>query len=224
MADDVVATQVAQRCIEQLPDRATWTFPGGYPRSSALCLVDAIQSMGVRYGSVEKVVRRYRDTRPGMAGTDGLPELLATFEERGGVDAWAREIGTKHRTSTRAGAPLKAAAIHEAAASLLEAGVSTADDLRALDPAGLAEVKTRWLRISGQRSGISWRYFLMLAGVPGVKADRMICRFVRAATGLPPASVTPQLAGRAVEGAADLLGVSPSALDHTIWRWQSGRT
>lgn len=179
--------------------------------------------MGVRYGSVEQVVKRYRDARGGLAATDGLPELLLTFEECGGVDGWASQIGTGHRTSTRAGAPLKAAAIRESAVSLREAGVLTADDLRALDPAGLTEAKARWLRVPGQRSGISWRYFLMLAGVPGVKADRMICRFVGAATGLPPGDVTPQRAARAVEGAADLLGVSPSVLDHTIWRWQSGR-
>ena len=80
MADDVLATQVAQRCIEQLPERTTWTFP-----------------------------RR--------------PELLLTFEERGGIDIWAREIGTKHLTSTRAAGAIEGAATHEAAASLLEAGV-----------------------------------------------------------------------------------------------------
>jgi hypothetical protein len=45
--------------------------------------------------------------------------------------------------------------------------------------AGQAEqLKQAWLAVPGQRSGISWRYLLMLAGIPEVKPDRMIRRFV----------------------------------------------
>lgn len=63
----------------------------------------------------------------------------------------------------------------------------------------------------------------MLAGVPGVKADRMICRFVQKASGKTKPAISPGIAGQAVEVAAQRLGVSATTLDHAIWRWQSGR-
>ncbi|MGW0436770.1 hypothetical protein ACWDV4_30030 [Micromonospora sp. NPDC003197] len=40
-----------------------------------------------------------------------------------------------------------------------------------------------WLAVPGQGSGLSWNYLLMLIGCPGVRADRMDCRFVAAALG-----------------------------------------
>lgn len=179
--------------------------------------------MGVRFGSVRRVIARYESARPGLAATDGAYELRFTFEDRGGVDGWVRDIGNRHRTSTRPGAPLTAEVILEAATVLQHADVLSTQDLRALDGERLAEVKARWLALPGQRSGISWRYFLMLTGVPGVKADRMICRFAARAIQQPVRSVTPPFAEQAVERAAALLHVTPNLLDHAIWRWESGR-
>ncbi|SDU81181.1 hypothetical protein SAMN04488544_0341 [Microlunatus sagamiharensis] len=223
MADANLTELVLRRVRDKLGDPDNWRSPTGYPDSLALCIIDSIQSLGVRYSTVELVVRRYRAARPGAADTDGPKELLSTFDDAGDVDDWARDIGTRNRTSTKPGAPLKAAAIKTAASFLDEAGVSSPAQLRALDPEQLAEIKTGWLRLPAQRSGISWRYFLMLAGVPGVKADRMICRFVQDATGKPKPLIAPAAAARAIEGAALRLGVSATTLDHAIWRWQSGR-
>ncbi len=197
--------------------------PTGYPDSLALCIIDSIQSLGVRYSTVEHVVQRYRAARPGAAATDGPDELLSTFDERDGVDRWAQDIGNRNRTSTQPGAPLKASAIRGAASFIEGAGVATPAALRALGPEQLALLKAGWIRLPGQRSGISWRYFLMLAGVPGVKADRMICRFVQNASGKTKPAIAPGAAGQAVETAARRLDVSATTLDHAIWRWQSGR-
>ena len=72
----------------------------------------------------------------------------------------------------------------------------------------------------GQRSGVSWRYLLMLAGDPAVKPDRVIVRFVASALGLDPADVEPEMAAAAIEQTAADLGTSPTALDHAAWRWQ----
>jgi hypothetical protein len=60
----------------------------------------------------------------------------------------------------------------------------------------------------------------MLAGVPGVKPDRMIIRFVANALGLPPRRIKPQFALEAVKAAATQMGMSPTDLDHGIWQWQ----
>jgi len=60
----------------------------------------------------------------------------------------------------------------------------------------------------------------MLAGVPGVKPDRMILRFVGEATRSAP---SPARAAELVTQAAVELGVDPRMLDHRIWQVQSGR-
>lgn len=223
MTDEAAARAVVDLCRQVLPGSETWLDPGGHPDSLALCVINSIQSMGVRFGSVRRVVARYDSARPGLAATDGAYELAATFGERGGVDCWVRDIGNRHRTSSRPGAPLKAEVILEAATMLQAAAVQSTRDLRALGTERLAEVKAGWLALPGQHSGISWRYLLMLAGVPGVKADRMICRFVATATQQPYRTIRPPFAEQAVERAAALLDVAPNVLDHAIWRWQSGR-
>jgi hypothetical protein len=49
--------------------------------------------------------------------------------------------------------------------------VATAQHLRdaAQDPDRIAEIKREWLKVPGQKSGITWHYVQMLAGIPGVK-------------------------------------------------------
>lgn len=81
-------------------------------------------------------------------------------------------------------------------------------------------MKRAWVSLPGQRSGITWNYFLMLAGIPGVKADRMIIGYTNRALGR---SVTAKEAGSLVGVVADQLGVSRTLLDHAIWRLESGR-
>ncbi len=109
-----------------------------------------------------------------------------------------------------------------AAQALLLEGVLATQDLR--DAASEAEAQERiqgeWLKVPGQRSGITWHYVRMLAGVPGVKPDRMIIRFVAQALDLPARQVSPEFAREAVTGAAREMGVSPTDLDHGIWQWQ----
>lgn len=201
--------------------------PGGYRDGLALCVIDSVQSTGVNYTSVGKVLDRYRAYRREQGGepaTDGAAELLATFEELGGPDPWASRIGTRNRTSTRGGI-LKAEAIRDAARVLTAEGITTTTGLRAAadDEVGLEQVRRAWCAVKGQRSGITWRYVLMLAGVPGVKPDRMICRFVADALGAPRRSVGTQFAAEIVTAAAPGLDLSATALDHAIWRFQRGR-
>lgn len=196
--------------------------PDGYKDSLALCIIDSIQSTGVRYTNVERVVGRYRTQRGAAARTDGVPDLLKTFNDLGTAADWAREIGTGHKTSTSRGAPLKAQAIHDAALALHGLAIDTTADLRRLVPEApdYTTVKDVWLDVVGQRSGITWRYALMLAGVPGVKPDRMIRRFVGKALAKDWASPSTDFVAGAIQETADSLNVDASALDHAIWRYQ----
>lgn len=202
--------------------------PSGYRDGLALCIVDSVQSTGVTYSSVERVVDRYRAYRrrgrSGDPNSDGVPELLATFEELGGPDGWASQIGNRNRTSTRNGV-LKAEAIRDAAQTLAAEGIKTTAALR--DAAGdedrLARVGAAWRAVTGQISGITWHYAQMLAGIQGVKPDRMICRFVADSLRLPRKDVATEFAGVIVTAAATEMGMLPTDLDHAIWQWQRVR-
>jgi hypothetical protein len=90
------------------------------------------------------------------------------------------------------------------------------------DPPNSARVEAGWRTVPGQRSGISWAYLLLLAGVPQVKPDRMIRRFV--ADALQVADIGPQAAAQLVTAVQQATpGVSLTALDHAIWQYQRGR-
>ena len=184
-----------------------------------------MQSTGITYSSVEKVVARYRTYRRDRGGdpsADGTAELLATFTEMDGPDGWAKKIGTRNRTSTRSGV-LKAEAIRDAATVLDGIGLTTAAAFRDADTARRKEAESSWRAVTGQRSGITWRYLLMLAGVPGVKPDRMICRFAEDTLEVRRRSVGTEFAYGIVTAAAKEMGMSATALDHAVWRFQRGR-
>ena len=211
---------LVERC-EQFRDAKA---PKGYRDGLALCVIDSVQSTGVTYSSVEKVVARYRAYRRNEGGDpnhDGVGELLATFDELDGPYGWSQKIGNGNRTSTRGGV-LKAEAIRDAALVLTAEGIETTASLReaAEDATSLARVEAAWCRVTGQRSGITWRYVQMLVGIPGVKPDRMICRFVADALELPRNSFTTGFALRTLTAAAMEMGISPTDLDHAVWQWQ----
>lgn len=212
---------------EVLGSPEQWFRPEGYHDGLALCIIDLIQSTGSHYTSVLNVVGRYRRHRGGAATTDGTAELLATFDACGGVQGWASAIGNHKPASTRKGASLKAAVIQQVARNLHDDGVRTTNDLRArgtLGPGNDARrraTKKLWTSVEAQSSGITWNYALMLAGLPGVRADRMVTRFVSRA--LDGVELSPETAASLVREAARRMGVPATDLDHAIWRTESGR-
>lgn len=139
-----------------------------------------------------------------------------------GVEGFVDRVGTRNRVSTWVGAPLKAEVVRQAAEVLAGHGVETTAQFR--DRADHAALKSAWLRLPGQRSGITWRYALMLAQAPGVKPDRMVRRFVADALDVQEASLTGAELVALVTGAAAHLGVTATVLDHAIWRAAFGRT
>lgn len=190
-------------------------------------MIDGVQSTGVTYSSVENVVARYRAYRRAQGGDpnhDGVAELLGTFDELGGPAGWAKKIGNSNRTSTRGGV-LKSQAIRDAASVLDAEGIRNTDSLWKVvdDDVQLEQVRKAWCGVKGQRSGITWHYVLMLAGIEGVKPDRMICRFIADSLGLPRRGVTPPFALQILTAAARELGMSPTDLDHGVWQFQRSR-
>ena len=127
----------------------------------------------------------------------------------------------RQRTSSRHGI-LKAEAVRELAGVLIDAHVMVPSDIAALTVKQRADLRGRWIAVTGQRSGLSWDYLLMLAGGEGVKADRMVRRFVADALGRTANEVSQDQAHALVIEAAGRLGVGVSQLDFAMWLYQSG--
>jgi hypothetical protein len=224
--DDPDLAQVVRACEGLLSPPAEWKPFEGYPGSLALCVLDAIWSVNARYPIVRGVIQRYRNQWrfQGSPDEDGLPELLAMYDALGGVDLFIDEVGIRNRVSTQPGAMYKGEAVFRAATELHNLGVDTAEQFRLADGAQLGgQAKDAWCAIPGQGSGVSWRYLRMLTGLPDVKPDRMVIRFLAAALSVEERSVAPDRAVALVQAAAKHFGIDQRALDHEIWEYQSGK-
>jgi hypothetical protein len=221
--DEEVDAVVA--AIQALGAPETWEQPPAFV-GLALAIIEAIWSIGVRYEGVQNVVARYRATRAaeGTNGEDDTPADLVDFIDRlGGPEAFAERMENRQRTSSKSGI-LKAEAVLREARVLVEEGVQKPSDLHAADADRLDQLSTKWAAITGQGSLISWHYFLMCAGLPGVKPDRMIRRFVADALGRPAAdAVGVEEARILVTLAAERMGRDPRVVDFNIWKYQRER-
>jgi hypothetical protein len=196
--------------------------------SLGLCVIDAVFSIGARYESTERTVRDFsdrfgwalaRDAGPEHATTEFL-DILAPYDNR--WEQLAIEVfRNRQRTSARSGI-LKAEAVFRFATALRQFNIETFADAHAsgLNP----ELRRAISCIPGQGSGLSYNYFLLLAGnTNAVKADRMVRRLVADAIG--SRSVSNEDCERLVREATAVLraefpALTPSKLDHAIWRYQ----
>lgn len=219
----ILINRIAQDIGE---DHATWRVPRGYP-SVACSVLDAIYSTGNHYSGVERLVSRYaalRGTDSPQELFDGPTELIATMERAGGSEGFAELTNNRWRAWARKSAPRKSHVALQAARLLEESGLTSREvvrgDFQDRSRRQSSEVSTAWKRLPGQRSGLTWHYFLMLNSLPGVKADRMIRRYVTCALGLPR-TISATEASLLVEAAGDEIGVPYSTLDHAIWRFEA---
>lgn len=209
-------------CRENVGDNALWIKPDGYPESLALCIIDSIYSTGSHYSSVVNVINRYREKH---GSSDGAAALVQSISGAGGPRAWAAGVAENMKPAhTRQGALLKAEVIERAAALMVEQGVDTVDDLVAAvrESPRSNPIHDAWKKLPSQSSGVTYSYLLLLAGLPSVKPDRMVLRFLKKALGTDT-ELTADRAMELVVAAADRLDVNPRALDHVIWRAASGR-
>jgi len=217
------AEKVTAHVTRCLGPPGEWWWPGGWPGDIEAALVDAVFSARAVYRSkygkgIFANVAAWRDGRGRAAWS--LDELIAEIDGIG-VDAWARRFGNRQHSPTRPpaapGGPSKAAAVREAAGALRSQGISTAADIGLASTGAVQQVLAS---VPGIGRGTA-NYFLMLLGVPGVKPDRMVHRFLHRAAGH---AFSDAKAEAAISAAAERLGVQPHVLDHAIWRYESSRT
>jgi len=103
--DDQDIVRLLAQVDRELGPPHTWGKPDGYPDSLAMCLIDAIWSLGLRYKIVVvPLLNRYREYRRAEGADpdrDSPLDLLGVYERLGGAEAFAGRIGTRNRTSTR---------------------------------------------------------------------------------------------------------------------------
>ena len=221
------AEKLAEACRAIFGDPSTWITANGYPNSLALCVIDSLWSTGPSYGAVQNVVAAY-STHRRLSGhdpsQDGMCELLDVFTDVGGSVDFAELVNNHNRAYSDDHAPLKAEVVYQAVLALHKMRVRTMKDLHAQYAADehLTNLKETWLKLPSQSSGVTFNYFLILAGYPSVKPDRMIIRFVKK-HGVISREMTTMETGDLIKQAAKLYPVAANRLDHVIWRFTSGR-
>lgn len=220
-------------CKENLDLGTMKVYGGEYNHSCVpLCVIDAVFSIGVRYRGVENTVSRFcefsripRDRKRKVPTPEEqwpVSRLLDMYRTYGTKYMMEKVYQNRQRTSTRNGIT-KSEAVFRFAQVLAEFGVECFEDVKRI--LGDAKFEAKIMAIPGQRSGISLRYFYMLAGSEDfIKPDRMINRFVQAATGKKfSMDETTRLiveASRVLSAARP--GLKPRTLDNFIWQYQRG--
>jgi len=209
------------KSVSEIPDDKFTAYPGGWPNEISTALVDAVYSIMAKYTAadstkgVEGRLRTFRQTYPQVL--NDLQFLVDLGE------APIREVmgnGKVGRSDIRH----KSVAIIEAATNFLamEPPVRTSSSFLVADQ---AKLKREYCAVHGL-GWVTFEYLCMNLGVPGVKADTMIVRFINEALakkGLP--SVSPTEARELTVAAHEASGRSEGLtnFDHAIWLTESER-
>jgi hypothetical protein len=206
--------------------RDVWSpWPGEWRCEISTALIDAIYSARATYKTqsgrgIYPLVSKWPENHT----VDQRNSLTALTHEiaTGGPLLWAERFGNSQHSPGRArrrpDSPWKSSAILEAAQILTAAGVESSVDV---DPANSRNLEARLREARGVGKATT-TYFMMLLGIPGVKADVMIRRYVGRALGAT--KPTTEVAVEAVSAAADAMGVDLMDLEHTIWAFERGRS
>lgn len=204
-----------------IPPANFTAYRGGWQNEIGTALVDAVYSIRARYNAADPTkgvsgrVRQFRELYP--AERYDLSAIVELGEE-----AIRAVMG-----NTETGQRPKSVCVVEAAKALteLEPAVITAEDALAVDH---EKVIRAYTSVKGLGL-VTAEYFLMHLGVNGVKADRMIVRFVNralATEGLPETTHWSEARDIIIKafdvdsrGAENL-----NAFEHGIWIDESGST
>lgn len=220
---------IIAHCTNKLDFAVLTSAPQSYQHLPA-CIIDTVFSIGARYTSTSNTVMRFcnqlgltalgTNPRPPTAQQLSVSVFLKLYETQT-ADTLARTLyQNSQRTSTRNG-------ILKAEAARLFGQVLQTHKIEYLQHVdqiiGQTSFEQAIQQIPGQRSGISLRYFYILAGSPNhVKPDRMVLRFIKTATGRLVGIDDAETIIRNVCALLqrDYPTLTPALLDNIIWRYQ----
>ncbi len=220
-------------CIEKIDLRGELGDEYFY-QSLPLCVIDAVYSIGVRYSSTKRVIERYcqyfsitkmREYRNEMPPEESQ-ESIEEFQQKinnSGSEEFAKEIfKNKQRTSTKSGI-LKSEAVLQFANVLKKYEVNY---FQHIDKIISNEDFENDIKLTpGQNSGISLKYFFMLAGLDKfIKPDRWILKFIKDILNLNRV-VTHKEAQECLTEVCEMLkpkypNLTPRLFDHIIWKYE----
>lgn len=198
--------------VEKIGDTVPRIDNYGWSNQVELALIDAVLSIRANYGNsastgVRGAVGRYRNEIRDDATCNDLRILAA--QDPAGL------VSTLHNRQKSSG-KRKVDLIVDVANRLIEAGVIGASDVQPR----MESQRQAWCGVHGL-GPVTWAYFGMLVGRPGVKVDRMIHRFV---SGVFGRELSETEATDLVTTVAERMNVTSPELDHAIWRYQRGQS
>lgn len=216
--------------VRRVPDELFQRYRGARHDQVGTALVEAVFSIRARYGGVAKRLEEFAALHPeavnSLESLSRLPESALCKVMGNGVTAGV----------TKASAVLEAA---QAFRSLTIGNVpplETASDVRDLVGRQMHVDERPWVDCLKEAytgvHGLGWvtfEYFLMLLGIPGVKADTMIRRFVADALGVRAGEVPAGKARDLVVAAHGQVapglhgGPDLTQFDHGLWLYQRRR-
>jgi hypothetical protein len=204
-------------------------------QSLPLCVIDAVYSLNQKYTATQNVVQRFcerfklqtfRDPREKLPAIDrqfSINDLLTVYKEYS-FQEMAEDIYKNRRPTSPRGGILRSEAIYHFSKVLQKYRINYLQDVAKIIADSSFERDI--LTIPGQGSGVSLRYFYMLAGSDDyLKPDVWIIRYVEE---MIIRKVTIEECENLLKCTADILKekfplLTPRQLDYAIWVWQHER-
>jgi hypothetical protein len=205
-----------------------------YYQSLPFCIIDAVFSLGVKYGQVKNVVSNVAKVtdwnifRPNGSNflsacqQKKISDLINVINEhKNPCQTLFNNRGYANPSAQNVPKVQKADLVHKFAGVLKRHQIETFQDLASYgDPDAL---DTELCALPALTSGVGVRYFRMLSGDENqVKPDRMIQRFIRDAIGK---TLDVNTCVTVIQSACQILKakcspLTPRLLDHEIWKFQ----
>lgn len=221
MSPTPAQVQIVESAVQAIPDDHFVKFPGGWPDKISMALLDAVYSGQQRYLSdtpgkgVFNRLHAFKDEHEEVH--DDLAALVNLDEAEIRKHMGDNVVRDGRRTR-------KSVALQSAASDFIKLGVQHHHQVTLENR---AQLKQAYTGIKGL-GWVTFEYFLMLLGQPGIKPDTMIKGFVNGAldaAGEP--KVSERDAGQILQSVYESLRLSSSMtltdFDHMIWLWQRGR-
>lgn len=235
MEQNAMIQEIANTIQEKIDLVNTGLADEYFYSSLPLCIIDAIFSISVTYTSTRNTVFRFcdyfgieriskhrisDDEFPSLDTQLSVNKFLSFYQKMSSEDMAIQVYKNRQRTSSTNGI-LKSEAVRLFGLALQEVGVNYFQDLENydLDKDLLPKIRS----IPGQKSGISYSYFLMLCGNKNlVKPDRMVRSFLRTIIGKTPSEEESQslLSNTHILLREKYPNLTLREIDYAIWSFQ----
>ncbi len=220
-----IIEKISTFCNEIFVDKKDFKLQEEYNYGHlSLCVIDSIFSIGVKYEGVQNTINRFCDhyklNKFSKNNELTTSHFLKLMEGETIKHLTENIYQNRQRTSTNNGI-LKSEAVILFLKVLQKFKIEKLGDISEILNNEQFEKEIK--EIPGQKSGISLKYFFMLAGSDDlIKPDRMIIRFLENIVGTKLSLEDCQLILTAVSDKLNLKGfnITPKKLDNLIWSYQ----